>query len=196
MKSNLVKLQSSDGTILEVPQEVIEQSKLVKSMLADCDGSPNEGRCNDGNLLARRLVDHAIVIPVPNVNGPVLARVIDYCKHHLNDKEKRGLASALRAASSKPSDEEEDAAIRETIENITEWDQEFLKVDQGTLFDLILAANYLDIQPLLNSACYMVANMMKGKSVGEIRKTFNVKCDFTPEEEAMVIADNQWCEDI
>uniref|UniRef100_M8C1M2 SKP1-like protein n=1 Tax=Aegilops tauschii TaxID=37682 RepID=M8C1M2_AEGTA len=62
------------------------------------------------------------------------------------------------------------------------WDAEFIKVDQATLFDLILAANYLDIKGLLDLTCQIVADMIKGKTSEEIRKTFNIKNDFTPEE--------------
>ena len=31
-------------------------------------------------------------------------------------------------------------------DDISSWDKEFLKVDQRTLFELIIAANYLDIK--------------------------------------------------
>ena len=41
-----------------------------------------------------------------------------------------------------------------------------------------------------------VANMIKGKTPEEIRKTFNIRNDFTPEEEAKVRADNPWLEDV
>ena len=34
--------------------------------------------------------------------------------------------------------------------------------------------------------CKTVANMIKGKTPEEIRKTFNIKNDFSPEEEAQV----------
>ena len=57
-----------------------------------------------------------------------------------------------------------------------------LQVDQGTLFDLILAANYLDIKGLLDVTCKAVAEMIKGKSPDDIRKHFNIKNDFTNEE--------------
>ena len=33
--------------------------------------------------------------------------------------------------------------------DISEWDQKFIAVDQEMLFEIILAANYLDIKPLL-----------------------------------------------
>merc|ERR1712201_35465 len=65
-------------------------------------------------------------------------------------------------------------------------DADFLKVDQGTLFELILAANYLDIKGLLDVTCKTVANMIKGKTPDEIRKTFNIKNDFTAAEEEQV----------
>ena len=53
----------------------------------------------------------------------------------------------------------------------------FIKVDQETLFNLILAANYLDIKGLLHVTCGKVADMMKNKTAEEIRKTFNIQND-------------------
>lgn len=71
-------------------------------------------------------------------------------------------------------------------DDISDWDKEFMKMDQETLFEIILAANYLDIKGLLDLGCKTVANMIKGKSVEEIRKTFNIVNDFTPEEEELI----------
>lgn len=45
---------------------------------------------------------------------------------------------------------------------------------------MILAANYMDIKSLLDLCCAKVASMIKGKTTEEIRKTFNIKNDFTP----------------
>ena len=57
------------------------------------------------------------------------------------------------------------------------------------------AANYLDIKALLDVGCKTVANMIKGKSPDEIRKTFNIQNDFTPEEEDQIRRENEWAEE-
>ncbi|GKA13787.1 SKP1-like protein 1A [Tanacetum coccineum] len=77
-------------------------------------------------------------------------------------------------------------------DDLKTFDSDFVKVDQGTLFDLILAANYLNIKSLLDLTCQTVADMIKGKTPEEIRKTFNIKNDFTPEEEEEVRRENAW----
>ena len=51
-----------------------------------------------------------------------------------------------------------------TIQDVVtdKWYATFIEVDQEVLFELILAANYLDIKPLLELGCASVAAMMKG----------------------------------
>merc|ERR1712085_14714 len=77
------------------------------------------------------------------VDSKILIKVIEYCKYHHKAEQE-----------SLPEDEK------------TVWDKDFVKVDDETLFNLILAANYLDI-----------------------------KHDFTPEEEEEVKRENAWCEE-
>jgi S-phase kinase-associated protein 1 len=45
------------------------------------------------------------------------------------------------------------------------------------------AANYLNIQDLLDLACKAVAEVVRGKSPEELRKRFNIRNDYTQEEE-------------
>eukprot|EP00088_Acartia_fossae_P056489 TRINITY_DN65783_c0_g1_i1.p1 TRINITY_DN65783_c0_g1~~TRINITY_DN65783_c0_g1_i1.p1 ORF type:complete len:150 (-),score=26.04 TRINITY_DN65783_c0_g1_i1:159-578(-) len=124
--------------------------------------------------------DSQRAIPLPAVSGPILAKIIDWANHHRDDP---------------PPPYEEDFKTAKTADDIGEWDQEFVKVDQATLFDMIMAANYLDIKPLLDMLCKTVANMIKGKNVEEIREKFGIKNDFTPEEEEEVRRENEWCEE-
>lgn len=79
--------------------------------------------------------------------------------------------------------------------DVRSWYADFLKVDQGTLFELILAANYLDIKGLLDVTCKTVAKMIKGKTHEELKKTFNIKNDFSAALDEQVRKENEWCED-
>lgn len=68
----------------------------------------------------------------------------------------------------------------------------FIHLIHVALISLVQAANYLNIKNLLDLTCQTVADMIKGKTPEEIRKTFNIKNDFTPEEEEEVRRENQW----
>jgi S-phase kinase-associated protein 1 len=102
-----------------------------------------------------------------------LAKVIEYCSKHVESR----------------SSEEEKSRNEDDLKA---WDKDFVNVDQATLFELILAANYLNIKTLLDLTCQTVADMIKGKTPEEIRKIFNIENDFTPEEEEEVRRENQW----
>ncbi|RHN48030.1 putative S-phase kinase-associated protein [Medicago truncatula] len=98
--------------------------------------------------------------------------VIEYCKKH------------VEATSSDEKVSEDD---------LKNWDADFTKeVDQQTLFQILLAANYLNIKNLLDLCCQTVADDIKDKKPEEIRKIFNVENDFSPEEEAKVQNENTW----
>ncbi|KAF5766809.1 putative S-phase kinase-associated protein [Helianthus annuus] len=114
-------------------------------------------------------------IPLPNVTGKIMSMVVEYCKKHVQSTNTKG----------------------KTVvdDDLKAFDSEFVNVDQDTLFDLILAANYLNIKSLLDLTCKTVADMVKGKTTKEIRKMFNIKNDFTPEEEEQVRHENEWAFD-
>ncbi|KAF7129298.1 hypothetical protein RHSIM_Rhsim10G0207900 [Rhododendron simsii] len=149
--SKKITLKSSDGEAFEVEEVVALESQTIKHMIED--------DCADS------------VIPLPNVTSKILAKVIEYCKKHVET----------------PKTED-----RSAEDELKTWDAEFVKVEQPVLFDLILAANYLNIKSLLDLTCQTVADMIKGKTPEEIRKTFNIKNDFTPDEEEEVRRENQW----
>ena len=73
------------------------------------------------------------------------------------------------------------------------WDYQFIDVELDVVFEIILAANYMDIKPLMELASSKVESIIKGKSPEEIRKIFNIQNDFTPEEENQIREENQWC---
>ncbi|XP_065193475.1 S-phase kinase-associated protein 1-like [Sycon ciliatum] len=118
-------------------------------------------------------------VPLPPVNGATLRKVIEWCTHYQNENLVEG----------------EDLLDENERINIDSWDEEFLKVDQGILVELINAANYLDIKGLLDAAVKTVANMIKGKTTEEIRKTFNMVGDFSSDEEEEIRKEKAWLQD-
>jgi hypothetical protein len=76
--------------------------------------------------------------------------VLEYCDHHQTDPLPTG---------DEPSADES----RKRTTDISEWDKDFIAVDQEMLFEIILAANYLDIKPLL----YVLAHLplLSGASI-------------------------------
>jgi len=160
-----VILESSDHDNFPVEVEIAKMSTTIKTMLEDLGVNSEEG--NEEK------------IPLPNVRGEILRLVIQWAQQHRDDP---------------PLPEDDDSREKRT-DDISQWDQDFLKVEQAILFDLILAANYLDIKGLLDVTCKTVANMIKGKTPEEIRRTFNIKNDFTPAEEEQIRKENEWCEE-
>ena len=78
---------------------------------------------------------------------------------------------------------------------VSPWYADFVDISIEELQELISAANYLDIRPLLEVTWATVAAMMKGKSVEEYRKLFNIENNFTPEEEEQIKEENRWIDE-
>uniref|UniRef100_A0ACD5Y6J1 Uncharacterized protein n=1 Tax=Avena sativa TaxID=4498 RepID=A0ACD5Y6J1_AVESA len=120
-------------------------------------------------------------VPLPNVNSRILAMVIEYCNKH---------AAASAAVGGTSSD---NTAATSGEQDLESSDAKFIEaVDWNTLCEIILAANYLAIQGLLDLSSQRVAEIIKDETVEQVRKRFNIQNDFTPEEEAKVREENQW----
>merc|ERR1712020_538361 len=157
-----------------------KQNKMSLISLQSCDGQVfpvNIDIARQSVTLRNMIEDLGIedldeneIVPLPNVNAAILKKIIAWCTTHYKNDE-----SDLSSS---------------------EWDLEYLKIDDGALFELILAANYLDISQLLDLCCKQVTNMIKGKSAEEIRARFNIQNDFTKAEEEQIRKENEWCEEL
>lgn len=106
-----ITLKSSDGETFEVEESVALESQTIKHMVED--------DCADN------------VIPLPNVTSKILAKVIEYCKKHVDFPK---------------SSENND---RQVDDELKTWDADFVKVDQATLFDLILVCLSLSFSRII-----------------------------------------------
>ncbi|KAF6172318.1 hypothetical protein GIB67_024940 [Kingdonia uniflora] len=158
-------LKSSDDEEFVVNEAIALQSETIRHMIEDdCANKP---------------------IPLPNVSTDILLKVLEYCNHHifessdkpiLAEEDKKGKANKLV-------DRERELKL---------WDAEFVKVDQVTLFELILAANYLDIKDLYELTCQTVADIVMGMPPEDIQNYFQVTNDFTDEEMAEINRNKEW----
>jgi S-phase kinase-associated protein 1 len=117
-------------------------------------------------------------VPLHNVKGNILQLIIKYLEYYKD---------------SDPKEIERPLPTNNFNECIDSWDFQFIDLELDVIFEIVLAANYMDIKPLMELASAKVANIIKGKTPEEIRKTFNIQNDFTPEEEAQIREENQWC---
>lgn len=172
-----VVLVSVEGERFTVERKIAERSLLLKNYLNDMHDTNLQGDNSDSEDEDEE-DDEEIVMPVPNVRSSVLQKVIEWAEHHKD--------------SNFPDEDDDDSRKSAPVDA---WDREFLKVDQEMLYEIILAANYLNIKPLLDAGCKVVAEMIRGRTPEEIRRTFNIVSDFTPEEEAAIRRENEWAED-
>ncbi|KAH8059912.1 hypothetical protein JL720_13722 [Aureococcus anophagefferens] len=76
--------------------------------------------------------EEAQEIPLPNVKSHVLAKVIEFCRRYAEEPMSE-IEKPLKSAN-----------MHEVVQ---EWYANYVDVDQELLFELILAANYMDIKP-------------------------------------------------
>lgn len=123
--------------------------------------------------------DPSMPMPLPKVKSHVLEKIVEYLEYYKNRKPKE---------------------IHKPLPNlpfthlVDEWDAKFISLENRLIFELMLGANYLDIPGLLDLCGAKIAVEIRSKSVAEIRKAFNIKNDFTPEEEAQIREENRWCD--
>jgi hypothetical protein len=55
------------------------------------------------------------------------------------------------------------------------WNCDFIRINPGFLFELVLAANYLDIPDLLDFCCRTIGDLIIGKSAEEMKINFDFK---------------------
>ncbi|KAJ3000667.1 Dcp1p-Dcp2p decapping enzyme complex alpha subunit [Globomyces sp. JEL0801] len=161
-----VVLTSSDSKEYKVSQNAISQSNLIKNMLNDLD-----------------IVD-GTPIPLPNVTSQILEIVIQVIYIILNHQYLN-----MHVDDVPPTE-----PVKKSLDDILPEDAELVKVPHKVLFDIILAANYLDIPGLLDLGCKTVANNLKNKTIDEVQTEYEIPKEhwFTEEERAKIDEEIRW----
>jgi S-phase kinase-associated protein 1 len=84
------------------------------------------------------------LIPLKSIDSKIFSKIVDYLMYH---------------------HKHEDTEKRDT---------NFFQIDDETLFSIILAVNYLNYPELLDACCKKIASEIRGKTVEEIKKRYNI----------------------
>ena len=101
-------------------------------------------------------------IEFSNINYNTLLKIKEYLEHYENSEPKR-IAMPLPNNNFK--------------ECVDDWDYNFIDLKNEDIFEIMNAANFMAIQPLLDLSCAKIASLIKGKNEKEIRNLFNMKDD-------------------
>lgn len=163
-----VDIRSSDDVKISVPLDVVKMWHTVSNLL---ESYVPRGEGEERGACLEE-------IPISEVNSDVLYKVIEYCKRYLEDPES------------------------------VEWKQEFFRNVYGTkefedvkryhleLADLVIAADYLDIESLLSNIAEVIANTLRNKSPEEIREEWDFPDDLTAEDKERIMCENRWAFDL
>ena len=152
-----VKLKTSDNIIKEVDSNILMKSKLLDSLLKDF---------NEEELFS-----------LPDVDSKYLELVIKYLEHY-KDFEPKEVP--------KPFPERTDEEFMKGILN-DQWTYDYLTNQTlEELINLLNAADYLQIEGLINIIAAKLAHEMCNCEVEEARKKFGIECDMTEEEIAEI----------
>lgn len=162
-KGNLkIVLQSKDGKNFDTTLKVARTSTTIDTMIKDL------------NLDGEKMAEDPL--PLPNVDAVILEKVLEFADHHINEKDPKV---------------DDDGKL-------SDWDEKLFQElkdaepEMKKMFDVIQAANYMDMKFLLDVGCQFVANMMKGKKPDEIRTLFNIVNDIPPEEYKKLLEETKW----
>jgi S-phase kinase-associated protein 1 len=138
---------------------------------------------SDGELLEdRKLMERSVYIkgmiddgidsdgiPLPNITVATIKLVAEFLRH-------------LEAGN--PAPEIEKPLRSNDLKDVTtEWFANFIDKPDDIVQDIILASNFLVVKELLALSCAKMGSVIRGLTIPEFRKRFDIVNDFTPEEE-------------
>ena len=158
MESQKVQLKSSDNVIFEVPVDILQKAKLLSDLLYEAS-------------------EEKETIFLREVGSFSLEKIIQYLEHY-KDFEPKEIP--------KPFPERTDDAFLRGILN-DDWTFDFLQqTSLEDLINLVNAANYLQIDGLINIIAAKLAHEMCNCEIEEARRKFGIECDMTEEEIAEI----------
>ena len=123
-----------------------------------------------------------IEFPLPSVSTTTLAAINEFMQHY-NDHKMEDIPKPLKSTN--------------LSDSVSQWYVDFINPSNiERLTDLIAAANYMDIPPLLDLSCAALASIIKQKDKHQLRAELNIPEPTLTEEisEEAIRKENSWAE--
>lgn len=151
-----------DPEIFDVPAQPMVQCQLIKDILFDDSRVKDDGATSK---FCPDILKGRHIIELPNVRAPILARVIEFCRYH----EMQPFHEVKKPFGS--DDKFEDL--------VSPFDYGFIDQNHDVIFELLMAANYLDLKALMDLCFAKIGWMMKVKDPEELCETFGIENPFS-----------------
>lgn len=158
-----VTITTNDDRSFPVKLTIARMAKTINTMINDLGES----------------LDLTVGIPLPNVDGPIFEKVLEWCEEHKNAAE---ICVEM----------DEHTRERKWF-TFTRWEEEYFERHIAFHWDLAAAANYLEIPSLYYYTCQKLAERIKGRTPEEVRVMFGIEDDLTEAEKADIRRTNIWC---
>jgi len=160
----IINLISKGAAEVKIPLEAAKVSTTIRNAL-NIDDVDEEQDLDGENVL------------LTSIEEKVLHKVVEFCKYYHKEK-MTPIENPIRSV--------------EMTDLVQPWYVDFCRLaEREMLQKLLTAANFLDIQPLLELACLAMALLLRGKSKANIRQMFNLTPHVSEEERKEIEEENR-----
>lgn len=161
--SKSLQIRTSDGVVYNISEQVAQQMGLTQSWLQQERGL---GFSDETNAIEAKEVepqeedDDDKIMPLDRVSSPIFQLVLKWCHSvlplgHYSEKVDKDIASTI---------------LKDILAEV--------KASDSDIFELIIAADFLHIEGLLEAGTQHVADLISEcESIDAIRKRFNIAYD-------------------
>jgi S-phase kinase-associated protein 1 len=168
MENIKIKLIANDNNSILISYKALILSETLKNI------------CDDLKILDGLLInpdDPKYNIPITNANSEILNLFVKHAERY-KDRHVEQIEHIIGKPKEPPI--------------MDDWEREFIKLNNNILIELLALCHYLDYKSLFNISAYIIAMKFINKSPEQIRKEFNIKNDFTPEDLEKMEKEDKW----
>jgi S-phase kinase-associated protein 1 len=169
----------AEPEIFDVLAYPMTQCLLIKTLLSEAEPKSHFAV---GNEICPEVLKGRRVIELPNVRANILSRVIEFCKYH----EMQPFHEVKKPF--------QDGDVFENL--VSEFDYNFIDQRHEIIFELTMAANYLDLKALFDLCMAKIAWMAKTVPPQELSNTLGFDYDFSPLQVDICSQENSYLESI